>query len=428
MNGPLKNFIFLSELIGIPVVDAATGTRIGRIVDFVAGLKEMYPRISGLMMRERAGNKCVFVAWRFVAQVKPGESLSVNVTPETFQPEFQISIAEILIKEMFWDKQIVDVQGSKVVRVNDLHLLIEGLNLWVVHVDVGITGLLRRLGSLGVINYFVKLTTSCELKDRFISWKFVQPVTHNVGTDSLSLKISHSQLTELAPGDMADILVELGTDERVAILKSVDAVTAANSLQALPLKIQLQIVEVMDPKDLLNILNEMAVAEVANMLSELPKKRVNSMLGKLTPEKTAQISHLLDQSSRSVQRIMRLGYVFTRPDVTVAMVLDMIRTERRKRDFTPYVYVLGEGNVLVGVISIHQLLTTPPEKMVSDVMRKRLIKVNADATVRVVAEVFYKYDFTVVPVVDRQNHMQGIVTMKEALACVFPEIQEEVTR
>ena len=84
---------------------------------------------------------------------------------------------EILLKEIFWDKQIVDIQGSKVVRVNDLHLLKEDLNLWVVHMDIGITGLIRRLGWTRFFDFFVRLVSSCELKDRLISWKFVQPIT-----------------------------------------------------------------------------------------------------------------------------------------------------------------------------------------------------------------------------------------------------------
>ena len=181
MNWSQKTFIFLSEVVGIPVMDAATGLRIGRVVDLVAGLKEMYPRVSGLTMRERASGKLVFTAWRHVAQLQHGESLTVNVMTDTFLSDFQISDAEILLKEMFWDKQIVDIQGSKVVRVNDLHLLSEGLHLWVAHVDAGVTGLLRRLGFLAFINYFVRLVSSCELTDRFISWKFVQPVSHNIG-------------------------------------------------------------------------------------------------------------------------------------------------------------------------------------------------------------------------------------------------------
>jgi magnesium transporter len=427
-NGQQKTFFFLSEIINHHVFDVSTGRKIGRIRDLVSNLGEIYPKVSAFIMKERATRQPLYVAWKHVTRIVPGEGLYVNAAPDALQWDFTISDNEFLLKEAFWDKQIVDIQGSKVVRVNDLHMLNEGLNLWVAHVDVGITGLLRRLGCLGFVNYFVRLMTSVEIKDRFISWKFVQPVTHNVGMEALSLKVRQSQLTELAPGDLADILVELGADERVAVLKSVDAATAANSLQVLPLKIQLQIAEVMDQKDLLSIIGEMPVADIANLVVELPKKRAHWILSHIPEGKAAQVSNLVGKSANTAQRIMRMHFLSTRPDATAAMVLEQIRMEHRKRDFSPYIYIVGDDNILVGVVSLHQLLMAPPEKLTAEFMRKRLTKVNLNTNVRVVAEVFYKYDFTVVPVVDRQNHMQGIITMKDALASVFPEIREEITR
>jgi magnesium transporter len=428
LNGTNKSFIFLSDIIGLPVVDAATARKVGRVLDVVAALGEMYPRVLALIVRPIDSRQPVRAAWAHVARLDVGERISITVGPDTFQANFRIPDTEILLKESFWDKQIVDLQGAKVVRVNDLHLLIEGLRIWVAHMDVGTTGLLRRMGCLRLVNSFARLVSSCELKDHFISWKFVQPMTPKNGSAALSLKVRHSQLTELAPGDLADILAELGADERIAVFRSLGAAAAADALQALPLKIRLQIAEAMDPTDLPGIVQEMADTEVANLIAELSRKRVKSVLGGLPQDRAAQIANLLGQSEQTAQRIMRTDFLSTSPAASAAAVLDQIRKEHGHREFTPYTYVLGEGNVLAGVVSLHQLLTAPPDKVIAEFMRKRLTKVTPLTHVRAVARLFGKNEFTVIPVVDKQNRMLGIITIKDALAAAFPEIREGVSR
>ena len=242
MNYLPKKFIFLYYVINLPVIDSLTGKKIGRIDDLTASLKEMYPKVTGLIMRNKK-NKKIFLPWNSVKMLVENKGIFIENFLAVAQENYNPIENEILLKETFWDKQIVDIHGSKVVRVNDLHLLREGLNLWVVHMDIGITGLLRRLGCSKVFEFIIKLVSSYEVEDRIISWKFVQPINGPIGTDALSLKVHHSRLAELHPADLADILIDLGTEERLNILKSMDKVTAANTIQELPLKIRLQVAE-----------------------------------------------------------------------------------------------------------------------------------------------------------------------------------------
>ena len=183
MNNLKKNFIFLSQMIGSPVLDQASGVRLGRIADVVATLREMYPRVSGLVVKRNGGPK-TYLPWKQVTKVNIDGSVEVAVHEPFAADNMQLSDNEILLKETFWDKQIVDIEGSKVVRVNDLHLLKEDLNVWLVHMDVGISGLLRRLGCWGLVNAIVHSIISDDIEDRFISWKFVQPITsaHRLGS------------------------------------------------------------------------------------------------------------------------------------------------------------------------------------------------------------------------------------------------------
>ncbi|MCX5706171.1 MAG: CBS domain-containing protein [Candidatus Omnitrophica bacterium] len=424
MNNLPKKFIFLSEIINLPVIDANSGRKIGRVGDLAVSLKEMYPKVNTLIMRSKI-KRILYLPWKNVKMITEGKGIFLENTPDLLIENGKLPENEILLKESFWDKQIVDIHGSKVVRVNDLHLLREGQNLWVVHMDIGITGLLRRLGFLKIIDSFIKLVSSYELEDRLISWKFVQPINSTIGNDALSLKVHHSKLAELHPADLADILVDLGTEERINILKSLDNATAASTIEQLPSKIRLQVAELLDQKQLVDIINEMAMDEVADLLSQLPKKKVNALFSRLPQDKVTQISELLGHARHLAGSIMNTEFIAAKHNETAGVVLEKIKKEARRKETVYYIYILDDNGLLAGVVTLQQLLIAPAEKIISEFMRKRIAKVRINTNIKDVAEIFYKYDFTVVPVIDKFGKIQGIITMKDAFESVFHQIRKE---
>ncbi len=424
MNYLPKKFIFLYYIINLPVVDSLTGKKIGKLIDLSASLKEMYPKITGLIMRDRR-NKKVFLPWSCVKMLVEEKGIFVENFTAVAKDGFTPAENEILLKDTFWDKQIVDIHGSKVVRINDLHLLREELSLWVVHMDIGVTGLLRRLGVSRIFEFLIKLVSSYEVEDKLISWKYVQPINGPMGTDALSLKIHHSKLAELHPADIADILIDLGTEERLNILKSMDKATAANTIQELPIKIRLQVAELLDQKLLVEIINEMAIDEVVDLFSQMPAKKMNQLFSRLPSEKVAQISSLLGHANDIAGSIMSTEFICVKQTLTALEALEVTKKEALHKKESYYIYVLDENDALAGVITLPQLLTMAPEKLVSEFMRKRIAKVRIKTKIKDVAEVFYKYDFTIVPVIDKSGKIQGIITMKDAFEAVFPQIRNE---
>lgn len=423
MNYLPKKFIFLYYIINLAVIDAVTGKKIGRVIDLTASLKEMYPKVTGLIMRNKK-NKKIYLPWNSVKMLVEEKGIFIENFPAVAQEGFNPAENEILLKETFWDKQIVDTQGSKVVRVNDLHLLKEGLSLWVVHMDIGITGLLRRLGVSKIFEFIIKLVSSYQVEDRIISWKHVQPINGPIGTDALSLKVHHSRLAELHPADIADILIDLGIKERLNILKSMDKVTAASTIQELPLKIRLQVAELLDQKLLVDIINEMAIDEAVDLFSQMPIKKMNLLFTKLAPEKVTQISSLLGHANDIAGSIMNTNFICIKQTMTVAEALEKTKKESSRKKESYYIYVLDDTDALAGVVTLQQLLTMPGEKIISEIMRKRVAKVKIKTKIKDVAEVFYKYDFTVVPVIDKLGKIQGIITMKNAFESVFHQIRK----
>ncbi|HBU69599.1 MAG TPA: hypothetical protein DEE98_04360 [Elusimicrobia bacterium] len=422
MNYLQQNFIYLSQIIGLPVVVSGDGARVGYVSDLVAGLREMYPKITAVKIRKKMSAEHFYVLWKDVVKVAENKALVITSMPEA---NVALGENEICLRETFWDKQIVDISGSKVVRVNDLHLLREDPNFWVVHMDIGFKGLVRRLGWAPFVEYISKWLFAYELKERFISWKYVQPVTMARAGESLSLKVPHSKMAELHPAELADILIDIGTDERIAILKALGNTMAASALKELPLKLRIQTAELLKHDQLASIINEMPPDEAVDILNKLPRKKVSYILNALQPDKVAQLKNLLSYSEKVAGSLMNTEYVSVRSSVTVNQVWEKIRAELKKKESIYYVYVLDDNDTLIGVLTLRQLLTAQHDKMVSEVMRKRVAKVRVDDDVKDVAQHFLKYDFTVLPVVDKHNKIQGTITIKDAFESVYPRIREE---
>jgi len=417
------SFIYLSQIINLPVVDA-NSVSIGRLYDVVADVHGMYPKINALIVRQGFRKKLLYYPWKYIENILEDRLVVLDEADHPTEP-FKLSASELRLRETFWDKQIVDIAGSKVVRVNDLHILKDGIKLWLVHVDVGFKGLLRRLGWLRFFNSAVKWLFAYELKDKFISWKFVQPITAAGDFKTLSLRVPSSKLSQLHPADLADILIDLGAEERMLIFNSFDDATASDILQELPLKMRLMMAKSIDHERLARILDETPMDEVVDLLDEMPYETVSSLFKLLPEEKVGQIKTLLKHSDRVAGSLMNTEFLSAQADETAARVLKKIKKMADDIESIYYIYVLNDLDVPIGVLTLKQLLKAESKTPVGTIMRENVVRVKVDTHIKLVAQIFYKYNFTVVPVVDEYDRIQGIITIKDALEPVFPEIREE---
>ncbi|HNW30304.1 MAG TPA: CBS domain-containing protein [Spirochaetota bacterium] len=417
------SFIYLSQIINLPVVDGKS-VKIGRLYDVIADVHGMYPRINALVVRKGIRKQLIYYPWKSIHNILVDRRIVVDDANRAKEP-FKLSPNELRLRETFWDRQIVDIAGSKVVRVNDLHILKDGIKLWLVHVDVGFKGLLRRLGWLRFFNSAVKWLFAYELKDKFISWKFVQPITAVDDVRSLSLRVPSSKLSQLHPADLADILIDLGAEERMLIFNSFDDATASDILQELPLKMRLMMAKSLEHDRLARILDETPMDEVVDLLDEMPYETVSALYRLLPEEKVAQIKTLLKHSDRIAGSLMNTEFVSAQENETAAKVLRRIKKVAEDIESIYYIYVLNDMDVPIGVLTLKQLLRAGAGTPIREIMRGNVVRVKIDTHIKLVAQIFYKYNFTVVPVVDEFDRIQGIITIKDALEPVFPEIREE---
>ena len=187
----------------------------------------------------------------------------------------------------------------------------------------------------------------------------------------------------------------------------------------------MQISESINHEQLGEIVNEMAIDKVVDLFAQLPSRKVHSFYPHMPVERVAEIHHLLGHSEHAAGSIMTTAFICARHDETSGMLLDRIKQGARKKLFIYYIYVLGDDDSLAGIVTLFQILAAPAGTRMSELMRKRVTRVTVDTNIKEVAEVFYKYDFVAVPVVDDRNRIQGIIPMKAAFGAVFRKIRDE---
>jgi CBS domain-containing protein len=430
MGSEIVNFIFLSELLKLPVENYHSHAQIGRILDLTATTAQVFPKITGVIVKIKNLREPVYIPWKNVTGMTLKRSIVVEYTPGSPRENHTGTESEILLKKTFLDKQIISTSGNKVVRVNDLHLLIdntskENSNLWLVHIDVGIKGLLRRLGWGKPANAAFKWLMARDIKEKFVSWKFVQPTATANIHGSLHVKMDSSKLSEIHPADIADILEDLGIDERISLVESLDLNLAAETLQEVPMKIRIQIAETLDVRRCAGIINEMHIDEAVDLLDEISPEQRNAVFTELPPEKVQELKDLSKLAIYSVGSIMNTDFIVAQATQTVGEVLNILHTESKKTELIYYIYILDNSERVQGVVTLRHVLSSEPTTVIADLMSEHVVSVKIDTSIKRVAQLFFKYNFVAIPVVDDENRLQGIVSSRDALESVFPEMKEE---
>jgi CBS domain-containing protein/sporulation protein YlmC with PRC-barrel domain len=410
-------FLFLSQILGKKILDSE-GRSVGRILDLVVCLGgETYPAVTGILSKSRWRREAFVIPWqnfietngRFVADFRGKNDFS-GLMPDR---------EEVLLKESLLDKQIVDTNGAKVRRVNDLQFLKAHGRFYLVHVDVGFRGLMRRVGLESTTNFILKGLFEYDLPDQFISWRFVQPVS---SPNLLRLNIAESRLSQLHPADIADIIEELDVRQRTAVFQSLDVETAAETLEETDPKIQVSLIENMEAAQASDIIEEMSLSDAADLLGDLPRHTAEGILKEMEQEIAEDVKELLSHPEETAGGLMTTAYLSFLPSTTVLEALQVIRREAEDLDFVYYLYITDEDEHLLGMLSLRELLVATPETKLSDLMFRRVVMVDLDEETDQIASDFAKYGIMAIPVVDDQKKLKGVIMFKNLLEMVAPRL------
>ncbi len=398
--------LFLSQLIGKRVLDR-NGEPFGKVRDLIVALGERYPPVTGLVVRVAAGRE-IFLPWSAVDSIDTGgarlRTASINIT------SFQQRPTEIRLWRDLQDKQIVDVEGRKIVRVNDIQLApVEG-RLRLVAVDVGVAGIMRRLGLSGVGE---RLARALGLEvENYIEWEAVDPVESSVS--SLKLRVPHQALATLHPADVAHIVEQLAPRDRAGILASLDDERAADVIEELEAADQVDVLEGLPPEKAADILEEMGPDEAADLMADLSPERQTELLGLMEPDEAADVRELLSYAEETAGGLMTTDFITVSPGETAQQVIDRLRELAPSADQVYYLYVTDESGRLLGTVTLRGLIVANPETPVSAFTRPEPISVEVGVDAEEVAAAIARYNLLALPVVDAEGRMQGIVTVDDA--------------
>jgi CBS domain-containing protein len=405
--------LYLSQAIGRPVLDV-DGDPIGKVADLIVALGGKYPPVTGLVVE--TDRRRIFIPWSSVAAFdETGARLS---TDRLDIAKFQQRPNEITLKQDLLDKQIVDIDGRKVVRVNDLRLdEIEG-KLHLVAVDVGAAGLLRRLGLEGAWRTLAR-NSRVPLPERYIDWEDVDPVETSIA--SIKLRVPHAGLAELHPSDLATIIDQLAPKDRVGVLASLNDEDAADVFEEMEPETQVEVIEDLDPARAADILEEMSPDDAADLVQDLSDETRQEILALMERDEAEELGELLAYPEDTAGGMMTTEFVAIPASLTCAQAIDRLREMEPDAETIYYVYVVDSQERLVGVLSLRDLIVSAPERLIRQVMIPDPVTVDVLANEDEVAEIVAHYNLLAVPVVDGEQHLVGIVTVDDAMDAILPD-------
>jgi magnesium transporter len=401
---------YVSQLIGSPVLDS-DGRVVAKITDLLVPADADYPAVDALALKPPKGDARTvpWSAFRKLADGGLGLSTDLAEVPTFTPPPHELS----LVKQVM-DHQIIDVNGVRVVRVNDLQLAEADGAYRLIGVDVSTAGLVRRLGAgrlLGVIGV--------HLTPKAIAWESIEPIES--GEAGVKLKVSHEDLAKLHPSDIAQIISQLDQHHVHELLETMDDEDAADAIEEVSPDLQVELIRGMEPERAADILEEMDPDDAADILGDLEPERARDLLARMDVEEADDVRELLTYPDDSAGGLMTTDVVTVPPTVTAEEAIRLVRRQAAEMENVYQVYVVDQSEHLLGDLSLRELIVAHPTTPIGRVMHRELIRGRLDDDAEEVARIIAKYNLLSLPIVDDAGRLRGIVTVDDAMDVILPD-------
>ncbi|HZO72684.1 MAG TPA: CBS domain-containing protein [Ktedonobacteraceae bacterium] len=420
--------LYLSQLLGTPV-DAPNHTRIGKIIDILLSVTQVgqqEPAYPSTLLVEGAEDQPWRVPPGAVAWQDDTLRLLIPLEQLTTQPE-EPAGQEIYLAREVLDKQVIDIQHKKTVRVNDICM---GDDWQILGIDNSTIGLIRRLAPswlLGGKRQGVGV---------FIPWADIEligppapeqqaPKDQAAVPASPIFRTPSGHLAELHPADIAEIVHQLTAGQGARLIEGLDNETAADTMEEIDIDRQRNILENIQPERAADILQAMGPDEAADLLARLPEERTSQLLRLMNPEESEEVQELLEYAADTAGGLMTTDYIALNQDRTVTEALDAMRQNIQDYDVRiAYIYCVADETQdecqVLGVVSLWDLLIAQPTQSLQELMETDVISVEPETDPRMVAEIMAKYNLLAVPVISKAGILEGVVTVDDALDILLP--------
>lgn len=407
-----RSMAYISELIGRAVRDHR-GNTLGRLTDLLILPEEKseYPRVVALALGAEEQPK--LFAWQGT------EDLAGNIIVLQTQPQaYQETGHEIFLSRDVLDRQVIDVEDHRMVRVNDLELGRIGSDYRLINVDIGGRGLLRRLGVEDLTERIAE-RFSLRIPNNAVSWCDLSFLPDK----GVRVNVPRQSLKELHPADIAEILEDVGPRMAGELIRDLGDEKIADTLAELETDFQAEVLESFPEERAADIVEEMEPDEAADLLNELEPEKRQAVLNLMEQEERQDVEELLEHKEDTAGGLMTTSYVSVPPGITVGEALERLRSDpdSQEAETIYYVYVLDAEEKLLGVCSLSDMVLAQPATPIEQIMHADPVYVELDTPRDEVLEEIAKYNLLAVPVVNQDNQMQGIVTADDALEMILPQ-------
>jgi CBS domain-containing protein/uncharacterized protein YrrD len=400
-------FLHFSELLKRPICAGSIRDRIGKVADLVFSQSEPFPEAVGIYVEHGWGNPTEFIAWDKVIKIED-DAVFVQPRPADRYPPFVDQPGWILVDKHLMGRTILDIDGRRTEVVNDVRFLESQGRLLLIDVDLSFNGFLRRWG-LGNRRW---------VKDDLISWKYVQPLSLEdaIPTDRLKLSVTRNQLQDMPGEDLADALEELSGKEQQALFSALDPDKAAETLSEAEPRAQRQIIEDLTLGSGRAVFDQMTTLQLANLFTSLPHEKMREVSRWLPTARADAVRNLMSEREAKAKDMISSEYVEKPVSARVGDVLHDLRSAGHAPRSLSYVFVVAEGTrVLEGIADLRDLVLSPDEATLGDIMISPVVAAQATDVRDDVEKMFEKYGFAMIPVVDDQHRLLGVIRYNDVM-------------
>ena len=408
--------LFLADFLDSPVF-GPDGAKIGFISDFSLLLGDRLPRLSAVLIKRSGSGDRVFFRRDQFRDFQKGK-LTLQVSPEEGL-KMEDGVPDQVLVRGILDKQIVDIADARVVRVNDLQIAFWKGDLRLIGVDIGMRGLIRRMGWESWLCPILE-RLRLPMHNEIIAWDLVESIPMNFS--HLRLTIPSQKIRELHPADLADILDDLSVQEGLNLIRSLDNETAAETLAEADDETSAQIIGQMSSEKASDILEEMNPDDAVDILQDLESHKAAEILSHMDHEEAGDVRELLKHHEDTAGGMMSLGYATIFEEFTVEETLNHLRLLAPDIEIIYYLYVIDKKDVLKGVVSIRDLLVSAPQTPVREIMTDKIISVQAETAKEELAALISKYDLLAIPVLDEDGSIMGVITVDDVMELLLDNL------
>jgi len=406
MVAVLEKEFFLSEILRRKVY--LKTERVGRLEDLVIVETGKLPEVTHIVVGRSLGYPSLLLPWDKVSLISNTEIIAdVDRMTDYEKP---VPHGAILLRAHILDKKILDMDDHEVEVVYDIKLALQNNRLYASEVDFSRNRLLRRMGLQRIAEFFAQKGK----ESATVSWLYVQPLPDRIGMfrGHVKLNVLKENVHDIHPVDLADVLEELDSDQRLAVFNELEPELASDTLEEVEPRVQRELISAIKRERAAQLINEMSPAQAADILAILPSAEADELLKLIDQEDVAKVQRIIEQHDENVLLYATQDFIKLPARTLAKDVIDDYRRLAREKEVIMYVYVVDDKDMLLGVVDIRELIVADDDQTLAQIMTDNVISLRPDQTLRDATEMFERYGLRAIPVTNEDDRLLGVVSFR----------------